>query len=274
MITRSARYDLAKLAWGLLAVGVPVLVYAEGLPPHVPPSRLPGGPVQAVPVGIALALLGGVVVTVRKTMAWKAAGRRADLAPEGSGGLYRKPDLAGSVHGRPVRARAVTLHTGAGASSRQGTTHTRVEAVLDGDAAVGLVVTPAAGGRTSRMTRRFAVDTGDASVRDDELAAVGPEAVAREVLSGRSREALLALEEPTLVFAGDAADALADTLGDAGSSLGDSLLERSAAAHVPDDPGTVTVEKRGLVLDGDALARRAEAVAAVAETFEDATGGD
>lgn len=272
MFSTSTRYHLAKLGWMALAVGGAVALYA-GAVPSVSPSELPGGPAVGFLGGVAAAALGSVLVAVRETGAWTAAGRRAGLAPAGGGGLYRKPDLVGTVGGRTVRARAVDMHTGGGGNPSSGRTYTLVEAELDGAADDGLVVTPADGGRTSRMPTRFEIDPGDATVGDDRLAAVGPEAVARTVLSGRAREALLALDEPTLVFAGDAAGTMRTTLPDAPNSLADALLGRAAASRVPGDPATVSIEKRGLVLDGDALARRAGAVAAVADAFEAATDG-
>lgn len=270
MISRSTRYDLAKFGWGVLSVGGAIALYSGQAAPAVTPEQLPGRPFHGLVAGIAVALLGALFVTTRETAAWKAAGRRANLAPDG-GGLFGKPDLEGSVHGRPVRVRTTKRKTGSsdeGGTSK--TTYTIVEAALNRPAEEGLVVSPASGGRTVSTSASYRIEPEHADVKDDELAAVGgPEDVARAVISGRAREPVAAVDD--LVYVGDAAEALKNATGDVSDSRIASWIQSKAADRVPGDADAVSVETKGLVLDGDRLREQAEAVAAVAEAFEDAT---
>lgn len=275
MIRRDTRYDLAKFGWGVLSVGGAIVLYSGAAAPTVTPSQLPGRPFHGLAGGVAVALLGMLVVATRETAAWKAAGRRANLAPDG-GGLYWKPDLVGSVHGRPVRARTKKhpVATGSSESGSSRRTFTVVEAELDRDADEGLIVTPASGARTSRTSASYEILPENADVTDDELAAVGgPEAVAREVISGRSRTALLALDDLDLLYVGDAAGALTDVTPDVSDSRIASWVKDKATDRVPGDAATVSVETKGVLLDADRLREQAEAVAAAADAFEEARGG-
>lgn len=271
MIRRSTRYDLAKLGWGVLSVGGAVFLYSGQAAPTVTPAQLPGEPFHGLVAGVALAAVGVLLVSVRETGAWKAAGRRAGLSPDG-GGLFGRPDLAGTVDGRTVRVRTVKRRTGSsneGGSSK--TTYTVVEAELDRPAEEGLIVTPASGGQTVSTSASYRIDADRADVADEELAAVGgPEDVARAVVSGRAREPLVAVDD--LVYVGDAAGALKDATGDVSGSRIGSWIQGEAADRVPGDPSVVSVETKGLVLSGDRLREQAEAVVATADAFEDATG--
>ncbi len=268
MASEKRFYDAAMFVWAVVVGGGSVAVAFGFTEPYLSASQLPGDPGQIFAGGVVAVILGAVVVQVLKVRSWRAAGREAGLSP--GFGLLRSPDVTGTVGGRPVRAYTHSVRKGgSGESGGRSVTYTNVEAELDGPADVGVVVTPAAGPSGSPLD--VDLDEAQTAVSDDRLAAIGPEDAAEAVISGRARQALLDLDEPGLVFVGDGADALVGALPDTGGSMMGSLFETAIRKGVPGDASTVTTTDKGLEMDGDALRRRVEAVAAVADAFEGAT---
>lgn len=278
MIGKATGYKLAKFGCMVVSVGAVVVLYSGQAEPFLSPSQLPAASPLVVFAGAAaVGLLGVGVVTVQETRSFRAAGRRAGLTQDGRGGLLGKPAFSGSVGGRTVRARTVKRKSG---SSSRGSTNTAtftvVEADLDRPAEAGLLVCPADGGRMRGRLASIDIDPAHADVADDRLAAVGgTEAVARAVVSGRARSALLELDGFDIVFVGNASDALEEALPDVSDSRLASWFEAAVTDRVPvpGDASTVAIETEGLVLDGDRLRRQVEAVAAVADAFEEAAAG-
>lgn len=269
MASEKRFYDAAMFVWAVVVGGGSVAVAFGFTEPYLSASQIPGDPGQIFAGGVVAVVLGALVVQVLKVRSWRAAGREAGLS---SGfALLRSPDVTGTVGGRPVRAYTHSVRKGgSGESGGRSVTYTNVEAELDGPADVGVVVTPAAG-PSGGSPLDVDLDEAQTAVSDDRLAAIGPEDAAEAVISGRARQTLLDLDEPGLVFVGDGADALVDALPDTGGSMMGSLFETAIRKGVPGDASTVTTTDKGLEMDGDALRRRVEAVAAVADAFEGAT---
>lgn len=83
-----------------------------------------------------------------------------------------------------------------------------------------------------------------------------------------------------MVYVGDVGPALSKLFPDAdaeGGSLGGWMqgamvgeAEDAIAQRVPDDPSSASLESLGVVEDGDRLRQQAQAVAALAEAFDEA----
>lgn len=267
------------MGWFLVVAAATILVFSGNARPYVAPPQLPGRPFSVFGVGIAAALAGLAVISLHRRRSWKRAGRRIGLTPE-RGGLLGAPELTGSIDGRPVRARTISRQTSSGGESgSSSTTFTVAEADLSGPAEEGLFVAPAGGGGGLGGAARVDLDHAEPSARNDDFVAVGgSEAAGRAVISGAARDALLALDDPSLVAVGNTDAAVADLVdaSEADSSLGSFVagkMEGLIADSISGDASTVTMETKHLVHDGDRLERRLQAVAAVADAFASATAG-
>lgn len=284
----------AKPAWFVVVMGATITVYSGQAEPFVSPSQLPRGP-EFMFGGAAIALVAGwfLIWTLERSSEsgeWQAAGRRANLTPEGRG-LSARPDLTDTVDGRTVRARTVTRkrRTSGDQGSSQMQRFTVVEADLNRPAEEGLLVAPGGSGKLTAGSASIEIDPEHAAdadnqvavVEDDQLTAVGDsEAAGQAVVSGRSGDSLRAMDGVNLLYVGDASGVVSDYMPDTdslGSGLGSMVQRKMAekaegafAERVPGDPSTVSAESVGLVLDGDDLRQQAEAVAAVADAFEEA----
>lgn len=228
-------------AWALVVFGGTVAVFSGRAAPVVTPETLPiGGPIGLFAFAGGLLVAGGVVIALLKRRAWRRAGRRANLEPEG-GGLLGNPALVGTANGRTVRARTIKRQTSGGGESGSSTsTFTVVEAETVGEFAV-----------VSSSTE-----------------------LARDTLTARAKNEL---REPALlesVLVGNASDVLGEAVPDSDGFLTGPLtegIERKLRDEMAGDAGTVRVETKGTILDSEELARQIAAVAAVADGFESAT---
>lgn len=279
MVSRDRAYGWAFFGGVLLVAVVVVSWYAPAgraaVPFDVPVPPAPFGEYTPFVLVVGVMAGGWLVVRQLRSRNWKRAGTAADLAPEG-GGLFGRTEFTGTVGGRSVRAFA---HDRGGDDGS--TRYTVVQADLPEPAEDGAIVGPTGDGGPEVEPFQLE-DAADAS--NDGLAAVGgSQAAAEAVVSGRAREALLDVERPGQVFVGDASVAFED-LERSGIISGRNLdLRRSleqkydegfdhAGEWTRETPSTVTHVTRGLVFDGDELRRQVEAVAAVADAFEDASG--
>lgn len=270
-IRKAPLYKAAIFGWAVAAAVGVVAAYGGHAEPYVSASQLPSGGVYMVGIIVASWLVGGVVIDRLRTFHWKAVGRAADLTPDGIG-LVGEPDLTGTVEGRQVRARTRTekVRTG-GEGSTEKVKYTVVEADLAGPADRGLVVGRDDGsGGPAGAAGVQAVDVGDGVV------AVGTdEAFAREALDRRSRAAIRSMGTDEDLNVGDAAGMMQSTLdeamGDSGGGLFANTFAGMAFDEMAGDASTVTIEEKGLLLHAGELESRVQAVAAVADAFEDAT---
>lgn len=271
MVRKKSLYTVVLFAWALLVFGGTVAVFSGRAAPLVTPEMLPvGGPIGMVVFAGGLLVVGGVVIALLKRRAWRRAGQRANLTPEG-GGLLEKPALVGTENGRTVRARTVKRQTGGGGESGSSkSTFTVVEADLDEPAADGLVI--GNGGEDIADIGDMPVDLEADTV--GEFAVVGTsEELARETLTTRAQNEL---HEPSLlesVLVGNASDVLLEAVPDSDGLLTGALtdsIERKLRDEIAGDAGTVRVETEGMLLDGEELDRQLTAVAAVADGFESA----
>lgn len=266
----------SKLALGLVvlllaaAIG---LAYAGMAEPLVSPDQLPGSPVVGGGAIVALVVVAAVASSYLDTGAWKQMGRQAGLTPGGgqfASGLPEesgKPVLAGTVEGRPVRAR--TYSTGGGRHSSS-TTYTVVEAELE---------TPVDwSARFGGPGRESPEDPGVDAAKTQTVEGVGvagdvPDDLARGILSAAVRDALSTVDGAVSV--GDVkqnvVDDMIDTLPEGSGSMAETLARGVLNAGSEGDGGpTRKVEHRdsGLLTDAAELQRRIAAVAAVADAVD------
>lgn len=267
MIRKVTLYRLALFAWALLSAGVTIVAYTGNAEPYVSTPPLVVGEFTPIVVIAGAWIAGRTVVKLLKIRDWRATGRRANLGPAG-GGLF--PDLTGTVGGRTVRARTVKRRSTSEGSSK--TIYTIVEADLDGPSEEGVLIGPADGVRTAWRSVRYSPE--EADVADEKLAAKATsESVARAVTTGRSCEALLAMDDLDVVYAGNVAGVVTAGMGDMSEDPTGEKFVDQVANRFPGDASQVSIESRKLVLDADRLRRQTEAAAAVADALEDATVG-
>lgn len=272
MVRKSSLYTVVLFAWALLVAGGTVAIFSGRAAPVVTPETLPvSGPIGMVAVAGGLLVVGGVVIVLAKRRAWRKAGRKVGLTPEG-GGLLGAPTLVGTEHGRTVRARTVKRQTGSGGESGSSkSTFTVVEADLDETATEGLVISTG---------EEDAADIGDMPVDFEtdtvgEFSVVGTsEKLARETLTTRARNELHETARLEEVLVGNASDVLLAAVPESDGLLTGALtdgIERNLRDEMAGDAGTVRVETKGMILDSEELDRQITAVAAVADGFESAT---
>lgn len=272
MVRKQSLYTIVLFAWALLVFGGTVAVFSGQAAPFVTPETLPlGGPVGLFVFAGGLLVVGGVGITLLKRRAWRRAGRRANLRPDG-GGVLGTPALVGTANGRPVRVRTIKRETSSGGESGSSkTTFTVVEADFEKPATEGLVISNEGGDidGMGEMSVSFETET------VGEFAVVGTsEELARETLTTRARNAL---REPAFldsVLVGNASDVLLEAVPDSDGLLVGPLtdgIERKLRDSMAGDAGTVRVETKGLILDHEELDRQITAMTAVADGFEWAT---
>lgn len=265
MVRKNQIYGISTVLWAVASFGTAIVLYSGNAEPYVSPSQLPGGatPVGLFGSGLAAAFLGWLVIGFLRSRSWRKMARRAGFDADGRLLPVGQPGLSKTVRGRPVRVGTVSRGgTGGGESGSGKTTYTRVEAELAGPAEEGLVV------------NRDGVRTDLGNLESVTVAGhevVGPENLARDVLSSRVQGVLDEASGVDSVTVGDAAGALSDAAPDVSDSLLGRLAKSTSEAAVAGDESTATVETEGLLLDADELEGRVDAVVAVADAFETAT---
>lgn len=286
--------EAATPAWFILVMGLAIALYTGQAEPYVSPSQLPGGPLYMFG-GAVVAFVAGLFVISSidsriKSGQWKQVGKQANLTPERGGALSGKPDLTGTVDGRPVRARTLsrTRHGSGDYSSPTTDTFTLVETDLDRPSEQGLIIAPD-GGKIVTESSSISIDAEAAQMHEaglavlqvDDVTIVGhDEIVARKIATGRSGDALQSLEA-NLVYIGDATRVVNSYLQNAGpedSGLGNALLRKMARREegafddrIPGDGSTVSIEAVQFVTDSARLREWTEAVVDIAEGYEEAT---
>lgn len=266
MIRKVTLYKLALFAWALLSAGVTIAAFTGNAEPYVSTPPLVVGEFTPILVIAGAWIAGRTVVKLLKIRDWRATGRRPNLGPAGGGLL---PDLTGTVGGRTVRARTVKRRASTDQESSK-TIYTIVEADLDGPSEGGVVIGPADGVETAWGSVWYSPE--EADVADEKLAAKATsESVARAVTTGRSREALLAMDDLDVVYAGNVRGVVTAGMGDMSENPKGEQFADQVADRFPGDASQVSIESRKLVLDADRLRRQTEAVAAVADALQAAT---
>lgn len=272
MVRKKSIYTIALFAWGLVVFGATVAVFSGRAAPTVTPDMLPiDGPFGMFAFAAVPLLAGGAVIGLLKRRAWRRAGQRANLTPEG-GGVFGTPTLAGTVNGRPVRARTIKRRTGGGGEGGSNkSTFTIIEADLDDHATDGLVI--GAGDGDVPGFSDMPVDIEAESVEGFAVVGTSDE-LAGETLTTRARNQL---RQPALldsVLVGNASDVLLEAVPDSDGFLAGKLtdgIEQKLQEELAGDAGTVRAETSGLILDSEELANQITAVATVADEFESAT---
>lgn len=280
-----------QAVWFFLSAAVPIILYSGNAEPYISVSQLPGRASESpelylVGTTVVLIVTGFTFIKYLQKRAWKAMGDRTSLTPDGRS-LLGNPDLTGSVYGRPVRARTVTRTKGGNANISVGSTNSSkdstskvtysvVEADLEEPTDLGVMI-----GRKEAGEGPDKMDFGSTAVEttalDDRFVVVGgvSEELAEEVLSQRSRSALLDLDELDTLTIGDPTETILEAIPDmSGSFLGNTVenkVESELEEMTGGDTTTVAIETKGVLLDPDELERRVEAVSAVADSFEAAT---
>lgn len=276
LIRKHTLYQLTGIAWGVVVFGVVILTISGNARPFLAPDQLPiRGPLNGIGVIAVLWFLGAGVIFQLEKRSWKRAGKEVGLSPDARGGIIGKPDLTGTVDGRDVRARTVSRNVGGGGESGSNEeTFTVVETDLSDPSDQGLIVL---GGKSTIGADDVPVDLAEQATTVGGVAVLGgADDVARDVLTPRAQDAIQRVDTIT-VHAGETADIYSNTVQEATGSIAGSLMnlmEDKLADRIPGDAGTVSTEKKGVVLNGAELERQAQAVVAVADGFEDAFGGE
>ncbi len=277
IVTRKqALYSLTKIGWFLIVIGTAVLVFTGQTEPVIAPSQLPTEP-MVIFGGAAGAGIAGVLVVMHfQHRSWKAMGRKAGLTPDGGSVLpIGKPDLTGTINGRPVRVRIKTRKSG---TSTEGGTNTTsymvVETDLDQPADEGAIIT-----RNEGQADTERIDFGSTSVMSEPVdggfvTSAGSADLVRSVLSEPVEDTLREVHTVDRLLVGDAVSTLTDAVPDMGDSLLGSVAESAMEMSLSGDPSTVTHEMDDIFVDSGLLLRQVRAVVAVADAFEDATADD
>lgn len=262
----------------VLPVGLGLVAVSVGLAePRLSPTDLPGTQFQGVLAGFGVLLVGVMVSRVLDTVAWRRMGEQAGLtpersfqlydnSPEGDGTLLPKPALTGRVRGRDITVRTYSF---GGGRDDQKATYTVVETDLETPVALTTMVAPASNPAIDHLPSVNTTGENWTTI-DDEVAVWGPvsEAQARELASGEVRDAVGELESGVVVgnvgaeIMSQMADAMPDDTGGAAGGLLDGSDDESNPSR------KVSHKERTLLLDADALERRAQAVAVVADAVE------
>jgi hypothetical protein len=273
MVRKHSVYSVGTVAWGVVVFGLTVLVYSGQAAPFLTPSMFPLGGIPGFIAFVAgLLVAGALVIEWLQKRAWVGAGRQARLEPA-ERTLYSKPDLVGTVDGRPVRVRTMKRHSGGGGDSESSTEMvTVVETDLDHTPEEGLVIGGQGEDAPSGMGS-MALDLEAQTV--GEFAVVGePAGIAPEVVTQRARSALAEPDLNDAVLAGEASSILLAGVPSFGGGVGGSLsdgLESRLTEAVPGDADMVRTETSGVLLDAEEMAAQIDAVTAVAQEFEQAT---
>jgi len=292
MDLKGAFLKTAAVAWMILLFGGWKYVDAGYAGPALSFSAVPGGSIGAFVGALIITIAGWRVIGnlqyQHETDQWREVGQQAGLQPTGSGS---SPELTGTVDGRTVAAR-FEKHQVSG-SEEGGTrlvTFTFADAELADSVDEGLVV-GTAGKRARAHDGIGTLDFDDLSetasaaglvaARTEDLVLVGTSAAVVEAVSdGLSGRALHAIGDLQIVSAGDASGMIAgwaEARNEEMEGIGSALAEHpvdNLVDLVPGDAGTVTVETKAAIRDGDELRRFAEGTVTIADAFEGASGGE
>lgn len=273
-ISKHKLYQLAIVVWGVVVFAVMILTISGNAQPFLSPDALPiDGPLQFVGVAAVLVVLGALVILRLETNAWKTAGKQAGLSPRG-GGLRSKPGLIGTIDGREVRAHIVKREPSDGGkeSGSSKTAFTVVETTLAEPTDRGLIVSSANGANLG--PKSVPADLSGQVRTVGDVAVVGEsDTFARDVITPKAETELAKLESDANVNAGEAGDVIIEAIKASDSNLAGSmigLMESKIKERMSAGPETVGTERKGVILDGDNLKARAQAVVAVADGFENA----
>ncbi|WP_138797876.1 hypothetical protein [Halostella sp. PRR32] len=174
-----------------------------------------------------------------------------------------------------MRARTERRKVGGDSRSSNYATFTIVEADLEAPTAESMIFSvKSSDGGLAEFGENIPTET---TVVDDEFVVLGEpsDTLASEILTARTRDALRAAEDDS-VSIGAAEEHMADHMPDMSDSIVGGLFkgkfEDEFSKQFGGTPTTVAMNTKGRLGDPDELDRRAEAVAAVADAFEDARG--
>lgn len=254
------RYKWAKILWVMLAFCVTFVIMTGVEPPYVSPPPIPASymPLVLIFGGGIVGFAGFWVLGTRQERVRRKAWRRANLTPDGED-AYR-----GTVRGRRVHVSEDTwrdpMKDDNGSQSA-----TVIETEMRRPAEEGFIVDTAS---SSQMSILADADPTHVLVEDDHIAVVGEsEEMARALISGRSREALGALDAIGTFRVGRSSNVIKDPVGTGLQSIfGNEAVETGLGGNA----STVTHKLKGLILAPDELKRQMNAVAAVANAYETA----
>lgn len=279
MADRRRRLRLLRFTELLAAVVLilgPGLVYAGVTEPYIsPPTPVFGD------VDVLVLMIGGAgLIWLRpskflRRRYWQATAAEAGLTT-GHGDTAGSRECTGTIRGRLVRVKTGTTTAFRSSTKQTRESYTLVEAELDRAASAGVVIGPSA-------QDTFVTPYDVASHADCErngLVAVGSsDGLAEAVLTTRVQEALLPVEPLNQVYVGNAR-AAGDRLPEGDRMVvgtPPSVTRAVDAAHSADMEGGdwlggnrwVTHLSRDVTLDAEKLRRQVEAIAIVADVFEE-----
>lgn len=280
-------YSAARLVWLALVVGALVSVDQGYTEPWLSFSDIPGGSTGAVAIGVVAALVGYLLLSALHTGAehdeWEEIGRQAGLRPGGDAEDASGPALTGTIDGRTVTASYDKRKKSSGVEGSTVATFTLCETELAGPADSGVVVGRAGGTVDAGvgtldfddMAESVSAAEGLVAAETGNLVLVGASAAAVEaVADGPSGEALGAVRNLKIASVGDASGMVAEWAETRNEEFEDSVFGfpvDNLVERVPGDAGTVTLETKSAIANGEELQRFAAGTVAVADAFEEAT---
>jgi hypothetical protein len=270
LVSKHGLYQFALIMYATAVAGAVIVIGSGNAEPYVSASRIPvAGPLQFAGLIAALVLPGAIVLYLLEKRSWNRAGRNAGLTPAGMT-FVGKPTLEGTVDGRTVRARTVTRKVGGGGEGGPNrTTYTVVEADLDAAVDDSVVLAGASDSATPAGVRD--VDFGPNTTEVRNVAAIGDESIARDVVTPAVSDALATPKYIGAVYAGDAESVLLEAFPEGDGGMGGYVLEKledEFADRLPGDASTVSTESKGVVLSATEFEAQTRAVAAVADALE------
>lgn len=253
-------YSWAKILWVMLSFFVTFAIITGGEPPYISPPPIPASymPLALIFAGGGAGLAGFWILGMWQEQVHREAWRRANLTPNGEG------NFQGTVRGRRVRVTEDTWQDPMKDDSGRKAA-TVIETEMRHPAQEGLILDTAPSARLNALSD---ADPTHVLVEDDHVAVVGEsEERARALLSGRARDALGAIHTIGEFRVGNSSNVVKDPVGTALQSV---FGEEAVETGLGGDASTVTHTLKGLVVDPDELKRQMNAVAAVANAYEDA----
>jgi len=266
-------YDLFQMVWMAGAAFALLAIYTGNAEPFVAASQLPGGD-ASLPNIYMLGTIG--VASLGPPLLKKLLTPDKWTRIQDETALTLEDDVfSGSINGRQVRARTERRKVGGNSESSNYATFTIVEADLESQTTKSMIIdSKGSDGGLEEFGENISAES---TVVNDEFVVIGEESetLAPEILTGRTRDALRATEGNSVAI-GATKELLSDHL----SGLSDSVVgglfkgkfEEKFDQQFGGTPTTVAINTKGQLGDPDELDRRAEAVAAVADAFEDARG--
>lgn len=269
--------SIVQFLWFVLSALSIIAIYTGNAEPYVAPSQLPAGGTPEAGMYmfgmIAVVSFGGLAaISLLSPNRWKGMQEHTDLTLEDDG-LLSTGKYTGDIHGRPVRARTITKKSAQkteGGSSQ--VTYTITEADLSEPTTMGIMLGKKGEGTTLTDFGEMSIQS---TVIDNQFVVAGAktDTLAEDLLTREVRDALLAVANLDTMTIGAATETISQELPDTSDSMVGGFLKGKMKQSINKDvggtPTTVAIQTKGKLSDPAELNQRIEAVATVADAFEE-----